>query len=303
MQTYERVMIVRGNTGKLIKHLRQKNGVTQAQLAEKLFISQAMLSNIENDDLQISIIDFRSAFAALGISSADYWVIYLSVEEFESYMQYRKMKAWLGAGNIDELSEGLYAIKRSALAQRPFLSQFLAFVNIIVDEETDAVKLEALYRVLKKSVKNFEDDKIATYRLTYSEALIINEIALTHAALGQHSQAVALLSGMVQNIDNWRTTIEENKLLLPKPHVDLATLLIQDAQYQKAVPVCESALALVKRQMNMRFGPQAAYLLGVCYHKLDNGQCLHMLIMAYHSAMACRQNVLANKIAKEYGIS
>jgi len=86
------------NGGHLIKYLRKKNGVTQAQLAKKLFMTQGMLSNIEKGDAKLSIMDFKVAFAVLGVVTEDFWIVYLNEEEFEGYLLHKEIIQLLEGG-------------------------------------------------------------------------------------------------------------------------------------------------------------------------------------------------------------
>jgi len=295
------------NGGHLIKYLRKKNGVTQAQLAEKLFISQRMLSNIEKGDAKLNIIDFKVAFATLGVAiEEDFWVVYLSEAEFEGYLQYTEIIQLLdGGGHTGKLQAMYDALAANPLAKYPLINRFLSYISVIVDKETpDNEKLTTLYATLRETNEHFEDEKITQYRLNFNEALIVHQIALTHARLGQCSKAIALLDGVVQNIESLRTTAAENLVLLPKLYTDLAVLLVEAAEYERAVPICESALMAARTHKSMWLGSTAAYLWGVCYYKLNKSaqEYMPLLTMAYHSAVGFRQNDLADKIRKEYDV-
>lgn len=169
--------------------------------------------------------------------------------------------------------------------------------------------MASLYAALRKTIKDFEDEKTAQYRLDFSEALLVHEIALTYTRLGQPGKAIVLLDGVVQNTDNLRTTTTENNILLPRFNLDLAELLVEATEYEMAVPVCENLLDMVRKTIaiaprNTMFGLKAAYLLGVCYHKLGKpeNEYMPLLTTAYHSAMSSRQNDLADKIRREYDV-
>ena len=117
--------------------------------------------------------------------------------------------------------------------------------------------------------------------------------------------AILLLDGIVQDTDKLRLTAQEKDWALPKLYVDLATLLVQAAQYEKAAAVCESALELFKRLNNVSFAPVAAYTLGECYHKMnkDKQKYMYWLTVACHAARGMGQKSLADKIREEYNIS
>jgi len=315
---------MQSNGGNLIKHLRKKMGVTQEELANKLFMSQRALSNIENGTTGLSIMDFYAAFQALGLPTEDFWIVHLTTQEFEGYLQYKKMRYCLCSGNVTALSDMYQSIINNPLAQRPFLSQFLSYVSVIIDNNMPGdQKLQTLFAALGRSIDAFEEP--GQYRLNYNEVLIINEIALIYARLGQQKRAavslstgheehtcperdkaIALLSSIVQNMGNLRTTTEEDSMLFPKPHVDLSTLLMESGRFEEAAKICETTLELIKKYRYMRqLGSYASYQLGECYYKMKKSKKEYtpLFTMAYHTARAFGQNSLANQIKEEYTIS
>ena len=284
------------NGGHLIRHLRKQMGVSQEELAQKLFMKQRTLSNIEKGAANLSAITFKTAFALLGLPTADFWLASLNVNEFEGYLQYRDMKNLVAKMDIDNLREALFAIKQSPLAKRPFISQFIAYVELVVDDEMhDTQKLAALYCVLGQN----------SPPLNYNEVLLINDIALTHERLGDTGRAIAMLDDMVKNIDHMHLSLPEKKAVLPKPHIDLATLLIDTGQYKEAAKTCEHALEMIKQLCNMRLAPIAAKLLGICCLRMGREQqeYMHWLCVAYHTAKSTGQHELAAQIQEEYGVS
>ena len=297
---------MQSNGGKLIKHLRKKMGVTQEELANKLFISQRALSNIENGTAGLSIMDFYAAFQVLGLPTEDFWIVYLTTQEFEGYLQYKRMRYCLCSGNVNELSAIHGSIVKNPLAERPFLNQFLSYIDVMIDDDMpEEQKLQTLFTALGRSIDAFEDQETGEYRFNYNEVLIVNEIALIYARLAQPNRAIALLNSIVKNIDNLRTTSEEDSLLFPKPHVDLAKLLMESDQFEKAAKVCEATLQLIKKYRHMRqLGSYASYQLGECYFKMKKSkeEYTPLFTMAYHTARAFGQNHLANRIKDEYTI-
>jgi len=308
---------MQSNGGNLIKYLRKKMGVSQEELAQKLFISRRTLTKVENGTAELGFLDFKAAFQVLGCGNIDdFWIVYLSVEEFEGWLQYKTMRLLLNSGNVSELRDNCQSFKKNPLAKRFLFNQFLSCVNVVIDDEMpDDRKLKVLHSEIEKSIKNFADEKIGEYRLSYNEVLIINELALIYARLEKWDKTISLLDKLVQNVDSgciaipvpihWRTTTEENALLLPKPHVDLATILVESGEYEKAAHLCKSALELIRIYHRQQLGPYVSYLMGVCYRKMnrEKQEYMHYLAMSYYTAMAYGQNDLAGKVKEECGIS
>ena len=285
------------NGGQLIKHLRTKMGISQEELAQKLFMKRRTLSNVEQGTTKLSIIEFKTALEVLGYLTHDFWIAYLSVEEFEGYLQYMDMTHDLvNSANHEKLGKALTKIRQSPLAARHFFKPFITYMEVITDETMpDDEKLTALTNALGKT----------SDRLNYIEVLIVNEIALTHGRLEQQDKGVALLNNIVENIESFRVTIMQKRQILSKLRTDLATLLMEAGEYEKAAKVSKATLDIFKQAHNIRFGPIAAYTFGTSLHKMDkdNKDATRWLTIAYHAAKGLGQSNLANKIQKEYNIS
>ena len=293
------------NVGELIKNLRKNMGVSQKELAEKLFISQRKLSRIETGEGNINMMEFLTAFSILGFSIDDFWVIYLDNEEFQGYKLYKTINRLLRNGDIDAIKHILPSFKENPLTKQPLIAQFQSLICLMVDNKIEEnEKLVALYSVLRQTIDDFDDEKIKTYCFSYNEIMAINEIALSYDRLGKRDKAIKLLAGTIDNIDNSRTSKGEKEVFLPKILVDLYKLLMDAGEYKRAAAICKSTLKMGERYHNLHFFPEAVYSLGVCYQKMgkDNEEYLPLWVRAYHAARGIGQNDLANMIRKEQGI-
>ena len=295
---------MKANGGELIKNLRKNMGISQEELAQKLFMSQRKLSRIEAGEAELDILEFITAFSVLGFPTEDFWIMHLTYEDFEGYTQYIQMRRLLRNGDMEGIRSSYPQFKQTSLMKRSFMSQFASYIGLIVDDTMPPEdKLRELYSALKLTLTQFEYEKIDRYRLSYNEVLIINEIALLYSRQGDDSKAIALLSGIAQSADKSRMTDEERRLLLPKPLVDLCKLLLKTGKYEKAVKICESALNQSRLYVNYRFAPEIVYTMGICYQKMGKspGEYMPMFKRAYHAARGAERHSLANMIRQEHG--
>jgi len=295
---------MKANGGELIKNLRKNMGVSQEELAKKLFMSQQKLSRIEMGELELDIVEFITAFATLGFETDDFWIVHLNPEEFEGYAQYLEIRRLIKNDKVDKIRDLFPCLSKNPLMQRSFMSQFLSFVSVIIDEKMETYKkLKMLYNALKLSIKDFEDKKIAQYCLTYCEILIISEISRLYAKQEAYDRAIILLNGMMENVDNFRITPKERRLVLPEPLIYLYELLMEIGEYERAAEICEKALAHCVTFLDLKFAPHVAYTLGLCYQKMGRDGYMPLFTQAYHSARAIEQHELANKIKEAHGVS
>jgi len=56
----------------LLKEMRQKRGITQVELAEKLGVPQSFVSKYESGERQLDILELRQICQLIGISFVDF---------------------------------------------------------------------------------------------------------------------------------------------------------------------------------------------------------------------------------------
>ena len=290
--------------GEIIKQLRKNIGVSQKELADKLFMTQQKLSKVEAGEQELNMMEFLVAFEVLGIHTRDFWIMHLNYEEFEGYFQYIKIRDYLAHGNLDEVRRIYTQFCKNPLTRHPFMSQFIGFLQVKLSDDEDAEKIDLLYHLLAISIKDFKDSEIKDHYLTYCEVLIINEIATLLAGEGQVDRAILLLNGIYENRDNLRITPVERYRLFPRPMITLYRLLMKKAEYERAAEIGEYVLDHCRQYTNFTCAPRVTYDLAVCYHKMGKEPQVYrpMIKLAYYTARAIEQHELAEKINKEYQV-
>ena len=292
---------MKSNGGEIIRNLRKNMGVSQEELADKLFISQRQLSRIETGEAELGLMDFIMAFSMLGHPTDDFWIVHLSYEDFLGYTQYQRVRKLLFCGSFEGIRRLNPPLSENSLLKRSFMAQFARYVDIVISDMPAKDKIDGLHSALKLTIKNFTGENMSQYRLTYNEALILNELALQHSKQGDTAKAISLLQGIAGGIENSRMTNDEKKLVLPKPLVDLYRLLANEGQYQQTLQVCEAALAQSRRYLNYNYGPEITYTMARCHQQLGASPDIYLPLYkrAFHTARGIEQHELAKKIREE----
>jgi len=300
---------VHANGGHIIKHFRKKAKITQKQLAEKLFMSHAMLSKVENGEHDIEFLGFKSALAICGVDTDDYWVVTLTADEFEGFLLYKKMGELYEKGHKfhDEKSQMYYQLMISPLAKHTFVQQFLSCIQVHKDDAllTDEQKLNILYTSLYKSLKNFSTENAHMFRFAYEEILLVYEIARIYGEMGDDGHSIILLKSITGNEEKLKITAAERFRIIPLIYAELIKIYVTQQNYTEALTVLEKLPKLLSSFGISPIGPIAAYYKGVCYHKTQQDEKTYMPLinMAYHAAKALRQMDLVAKIEEEYDVS
>ncbi|MCL2285574.1 MAG: helix-turn-helix domain-containing protein [Firmicutes bacterium] len=299
---------MKSNVGEIIKNLRKSLNISQEELASRLYMDRSKLSRIESGESSITVIEFLTAFSVLGFPTEDFWIAYLTWDEFKGYRLYRKIREFLKRDDVDKIRDILPPFKENPLSKQSFMYQFVTFLDILLNTNlSDSQKIGELHNALKYSIQDFAYEKICEYRFNFSELLIVYEIAMAHSRSEKtehQEKAIEILTSIAENIDNFCLTVEEKNVILPKPQVSLFSLLMDLGDYEKAAFVCESVLVLARTYRSQQLLPFTTYSLAVCFKKTGKStdEYMPLLIRAYHAARCIEQHDLANKIREEYDI-
>ena len=101
----ERAVIV----GKRVKAMRMQKGISQSELAHRVGISQAHMSNIENGHINITLENLFALHDILGVSMASFFV------DIDGKQEAEDTKAFIG---LSDMIDALLLIKNKKLSSR-----------------------------------------------------------------------------------------------------------------------------------------------------------------------------------------
>jgi len=289
--------------GDIIRNLRKNMGVSQEEMAKRLYISQRTYSRIENGETEPDWMEFVLVFTTLGHFTDDFWIMYLDYEEYMGYMQYQRIRKSLLKNNVTEAQQALTAFMQSSLAKLEFMRQFTTAMPLILTETCDHKLIEGLNKALAISIPAYNPET-ATHNYTYIEIMIINSLATAHSTQGNHDLAASMLQGVVHGLDNntLRITRYEKAMGFPKTIVNLYHILFQAQRYQEAQEQCVKALTIGRQLTHIIYHPDALYFQALC--KMHTGalqeEYTPLLARAYHGACGVGQTILARRILEAY---
>ena len=301
---------VKINSGEIIKKIRIDIGISQEEMADRLFISPRKLSRIEAEDAKIDIWQLMSMLELLGYPSEDFWVLYLDSDEFSGYRLYKRLKRQLRNDEFDDARATMDKLSQNALAKQSFVGQFLALVEVILDNDiTHDVAIERCEEIIKMSIPNFDETKISEYRLTYNEIYTITELSTRLSKIGQKDRAIAITEAVIESRENSRTSEEDRAKLFPALLFNLSNYLGQSGKIKEALKVCSRAIEVCREYNNLKFVPEILFNMAYSYHALGEQEQVYkiQLVRAYHCAYAMGENETAKLIKKyaeeDFGIS
>jgi len=160
--------------GRIIKKVRQELGLNQAELAELVFLSEDQLSRIERGKVRADIWLLMKILELKGEPSDDFWMLYLDSDDYDGYLLYRRLRRSLRDDKLDEAGELLEKLEKSPVSEKGFIKQTIEWAKLRLDATLSFEdKLAGFYRALKMPKPNFDESKLAEYRLTYQEIRIL----------------------------------------------------------------------------------------------------------------------------------
>ena len=101
----ERAVVV----GKRVKAMRMQKGISQSELAQRVGISQAHMSNIENGHSNITLENLFALHDILGVSMASFFV---DIDGNQGLKEEKYAKGFIG---LDDMIDALLLIKNNKL--------------------------------------------------------------------------------------------------------------------------------------------------------------------------------------------
>jgi len=299
-------MIRAGN--ELMKLVREKLGMTQAQMGEQLHMTQRTVSRIETGVRELGVWEYFSLMEMAGTPTEDLLPLILESNELKDYNTYKELKRLLRDWQLSEIRDILPEFEKGLTSKQLFIVQFVEFVKIFVDKEMPHEEaIEKLYEILRMSIKEFESCAIPKYRLNYNEIHIIFGIAMKLELVSKIDCAISLYKSVVESRDNALATDEDKAVLFPALMHNLSNVLGKLGRYEESLRYCEIARESCISLKNYRLIPNILYNMACCCRLMGEEEQIYQtyFIRAYHSAHAMGNKIIADitkKEAEKFGI-
>jgi len=204
-------------SGELLKNLRKKQGLNQEDFAEEIGVSTRQLSRMETDKVDISVSEFLSIMNKFNVKIEDLKLLYMDSKDYKWFLHYEDARNHFARVEYDAFHEEIKKMMGSPFWEDPHLQQFIAFVKMSEEVaqkgvETDEIyqekDVETLYNMISLTIKDFNEEKISDYLLTYHELYIIVRYSEALSHVGEYERAInvakALLNNKTTKAASWR---------------------------------------------------------------------------------------------------
>ncbi|MCL2407952.1 MAG: helix-turn-helix domain-containing protein [Defluviitaleaceae bacterium] len=298
---------MKANSADIIKSLRKEMGISQEDMAERLFMSVRQLARIESGEAGMGVWQFVSALELLGAPSEDFWLLYLSSAEYASYREYRKLKRRLSDSDMPQSTGIIENIEHSVLFNQPVVRQFVLYAKILIDVNTKLSSgleicadeiLNELRFVMAISKPGFDENVIPEYRMSYNEIMIAMSMAQCYSLRKEFGRAADIVLAMIQGREDTKTSEEDRAILFPPLYSSLSHIYNAAGKYKEALKACENAVEIAREYNNLRSVPDILCCMAHCHLKLGEEEHIYRthLVRAYHMCYAIGKNEAAARI-------
>ena len=264
----------------LLKKLRKDAKISQERAAELMNVETRTVSRFENGKTKMNLWQFKAYLEALGVSTEDYWMLFMSTEEYGDYKFYKRLKRLMRDRQYDEIRKLLEANKNMMETKHTIFSRYLEYLRIDLDKELPPEeKLRQLRELMKKSRKDFNENHIADYRLTADEISIMSSIASLVFRTGEHDKAIGIVEALIASRETSETTEEDREKVFPVLYANLSTMLGKAERYKEALKKSEEGLVLCKEYSNFRWVPNLLYNKACSLLKLGEEKAMYLLCL------------------------
>jgi len=291
------------NIGEYIKTRRKALGITQEDLANGI-CSVLTLSRIERGTQLPQDCTLVQILQRIGLSSSEMFLAANDKHLFFSQLKFDIRQAYIQE-NYEEAKKILRDNRDQISKLSPFDRQTFETIDILLrirDKQCgESEALERLEAALRLTYPKYSKDNLPRL-FTYEEILLLNNIAIRYAHLGDLNTVIDMLYHIKDFYDKKVCDIEEALRTKPMVLYNLSKRLGQAKKYTECISVCEEGINLATKTGRCSCLPQTYYNLSCClYYRNRPGDMeasLEYMKLAYYSAKGMMRKESEEKYAK-----
>lgn len=244
--------------GSVVRDQRKKMKLTQSQLAQMIYSSQATISKIEMNKLipKIGLLEVLSE--KLGLPKNKCYVLTDKLELKILRLENQIIQDIKGQ-NIDKVGLALDKLESCITETDVIEQQFIIWVYVVlgrhkIGKYKDASPLELiviLEQAITKTISNF-DSQLTHCKfdvLSLQEIRILNTIANLYGKLDNQPKAIEIYSGILKYMTSENVYIEDYIEILPLIIANCGRAMGLEKRYKESVAVSEYGIKICKKYL------------------------------------------------------
>ena len=297
------------HSGELMKKLRAEAGLSQEEMAEKLFISVRQLRRYESGEGEINLWTFLQFCEILGMPTEEWWIFYFNTEEDKHYRMSKQIKRLVRDEDYKAAEELLAVFEKSPLSTALNVQQFIIETKVKINPSLPPQEaIETLTKAIQMSNSKFDESKVAEYRLTYNEINILISLAGKYSKMGDLDRAIALTKAIIAGREASNTTEEDRGHVFPALMSNLSTMLGKAGRYEESLEVSEQGIKICRKYGRLNHISVLLYNTACSLQALGEEEHVYkvLLVRAYNFAFAIGDfkggNIIKKDAENSFGI-
>lgn len=291
------------SVGEYIKSRRKSLGITQEELAKGV-CSVITLSRIERGEQTPQSSTLISILQRLGLSYAEF-MLDESGDKLLLHQLKFDIRQALILGDYEKANSILTANREWISRLEPLDRQTFERVSILIKidkyELSDEEALSLLEAVMRLTCPKYTKDNPPAF-LTYEEILLLNNIALRYASLGDMDTTIKLLYHIKSFYDKRVCDIEEALRTESMVLYNLSKFLGLAGRFDESISICNQGIKLARDTGRCSHLAKTLYNLAYClYEKNEPGgreASKHYATQAYQLAIIMKNEKSAEHYKK-----
>ena len=254
--------IVCNSSGDFIRGLRKDANLSQEQLCSGI-CSVNTLSRIENDTISTNIYLLEAIMQRLGRHIDLYFTLFPSLDDFEEREMRDRINTLLVLNEYDEAEAllDLLSIETEEDNEPSLKLQFVLYSKATILHGKDGKTgehLAMLQKALAITLPNFAEKALAKYRLSYSEIIIINQLAGYYASQNDdkmRKRGLKIYKDLAKAMNTYIVDEDEKVRMFETILYNQSKYLGVDRQYEKALKVVTEGERLAREHCRLRSLP------------------------------------------------
>ncbi len=268
--------------GTYIRQKRQDRGWTQEYLCDGI-CSVPTLSRIETNDRTPSSSVIKALLEKLGLPAGQFFALLskddISVDRLKKKIRNDKIRFRRAAESErkvirEQILRDLGALEEAGGEDNRFVRQFVlntkAGIGTPEGFYTPEEQLEILMEAIRLTIPRFDLKRIASFRYSAEEIMIVNLIARTYAKSGNRKKSLTISRRLLRYIENNNQTLDHYpRQFCLVAHNHAIDLTIEE-QYNEAILLSERGRKICVEEGEYQFLPGFLAIMAECWYFLGN---------------------------------
>ena len=268
--------------GAYIKQQREAKGWSQEFLCEGV-CSRTSLSRIENDSQAPSFTTLNKLFEKLGLPSRQFLMLadMPSIEADNLQKKIRNNSALCQETEgeersrlLEQFQKDLERLETLCGKDNPLFRQFALSTQVTAGRPdgpySSEERLDMLLEAIRLTVPLFDLEKIAAFRYTETEIVLINKLARTYSRAGNRKKAISISRQLLKYIEKNNQSLDSYARQFCLVAHNYAIDLALEKKYKDAICYAEKCREAGNANGYYNFLPECMAIMGECYFFLGD---------------------------------